>query len=106
MHSSIADYFIAAILLASSHLPVSCTPSDKSPKPPVMLSEKSRIDNKSKDGAEMVYVPTGEFTAGGYNEATPNFKITLEDYWIDKYEVTNALFSKFIKEIGYTPEGC
>lgn len=50
----------------------------------------------SKDGAEMVLVPGGEFLYGENKE-----KMTLETFYMDKYPVTNARYQKFIKATGY-----
>lgn len=51
------------------------------------------------DGAEMVYVPAGEFTMGsddGDSNEKPVHTVSLDTYWIDKYEVTNALYKKCV----------
>lgn len=57
-----------------------------------------------KDGAEMVYVPAGLFKMGnddGYSDETPVHEVYLDAFWIDKYEVTNAQFQKFVEATGY-----
>ena len=59
------------------------------------------------DGAEMVYIPGGEFEMGdnsglGTNDEAPLHIVHLDPYYIDKYEVTNALFEQFINDGGYT----
>lgn len=70
-----------------------------------------------KDGAEMVWVPAGEFLMGvtdefiasdekesGYQHydrwesEKPQRKVYLDGYWIYKYEVTVAQFRKFCQE--------
>ncbi len=51
-----------------------------------------------KDGASMVLVPAGEFTMGG-NEAVeekPVHQVSLDAYYIDKYEVTVEQYAKFL----------
>jgi len=72
-----------------------------------------------KDGAEMVYVPAGEFIMGstnadiaplrnqrpkppaeGSNDETPQFRVRLPAYWIDKCEVTMARYRRFCRETG------
>ena len=49
-----------------------------------------------KDQMEMVYVPAGEFVmgseSGGNNHEEPIHTVYLDEYWIDKYDVTNAQF--------------
>ena len=44
----------------------------------------------------MVFIPAGEFLMGsyyGYSNEKPEHKVYLDDYWIDKYEVTNRLWA-------------
>jgi formylglycine-generating enzyme required for sulfatase activity len=46
-------------------------------------------------GVTMVFVPSGNFIAGsdtGYDDEKPVHTIYLDDFYIDKYEVTNALY--------------
>lgn len=46
-------------------------------------------------GVDMVYVPGGAFTMG--DRSTGQFQVTLEQYLIDRTEVTNAQFREFAK---------
>ncbi len=51
------------------------------------------------DGATMVYVPAGEFTMGsndGESDEKPVHTVYLDAFWIDKFEVTNALYKKCV----------
>jgi len=51
-------------------------------------------------GAEMVYVPAGEFTMGsndGSSDEKPPYTVYLDAFWIDRYEVTNALYKKCVE---------
>ncbi len=57
-----------------------------------------------KDGAEMILIPAGEFTMGSkelYNDERPPHQVFLGDFYIDKYEVTNAQYKKFVQETAY-----
>lgn len=50
---------------------------------------------------EMVFIPAGEFIMGseiGNENELPVHKVFLEDYWIEKYEVTNAQYATFLNE--------
>jgi formylglycine-generating enzyme required for sulfatase activity/tRNA A-37 threonylcarbamoyl transferase component Bud32 len=50
-------------------------------------------------GAPMVFVPAGEFTMGsneGNSDEKPQHPVYLDAFWIDKYEVTNALYKKCV----------
>jgi hypothetical protein len=57
-----------------------------------------------KDGAPMVLVPAGEFMMGsteGGSYEKPVHRVSLDAFYLDKYEVTNKLFQKFTRETGY-----
>jgi serine/threonine-protein kinase len=48
--------------------------------------------------APMVYVPAGDFTMGSndYDSEKPPHTVYLDAFWIDKFEVTNALYKKCV----------
>ncbi len=48
----------------------------------------------------MVFVPAGEYALVNWSRSTES-KIKLNDYFIDKYEVSNAEFKEFITAGGY-----
>ena len=54
---------------------------------------------KGKDGAPMILIPAGPFTMGS-NDGLPNERpehvVELDAYFIDQYEVTLALYRKFL----------
>jgi len=54
-----------------------------------------------KDGAPMVLVPAGEFIMGsndGDANEKPERRVTLEAFYIDKYEVSTRLYAAFIRD--------
>jgi formylglycine-generating enzyme required for sulfatase activity len=72
------------------------------------------------DDAPMVYVPGGAFVMGSsdadiqaaladcrncpddwFDAEKPQHEVDLPSYWIDKYEITNRQFAKFIEAEGY-----
>jgi len=62
-----------------------------------------------KDGAEMVFVPAGEFLMGSedsdaYIDEDPEHLVYLDAYWIYKYEVSNAQFFEFVVDTGFTTD--
>ena len=60
-----------------------------------------------KDGAEMAPIPAGEFQMGrddgGYSEI-PAHTVYLDTFYIDQYEVTNAMYAGFLNEYGRTTD--
>ncbi len=72
---------------------------DSSGDPPHPKTVKNPVD-----GAIMIYIPPGEFIAGGIGGAD-KARVYLDEYYIYKYEVTNDQFARFIEETGYTPQG-
>jgi len=57
-----------------------------------------------KDGAPMVLIPAGEFEMGsndGGDDEKPAHTVYLDAFYMDKYEVTNALYKKFMDATGY-----
>lgn len=82
-----------------------------------------RTEIRPNDGAEMVFVPAGEFPMGSseaeielakadcpqcpadwFDDEKPQHAVLLEAYWIDKYEVTNRQFARFIEAGGYNQQ--
>jgi formylglycine-generating enzyme required for sulfatase activity len=51
----------------------------------------------------MVWIPGGTFWMGSneFDDAKPVHKVYVDGYWMDKTEVTNAQFEKFVKATGY-----
>ena len=61
-----------------------------------------------KDKAEMVLIPAGTFMMGSDDadaliDTKPAHEVYLNEFWIDKYEVTNAQFARCV-ESGYCYE--
>ncbi len=62
-----------------------------------------------KDSSVMVMVPAGEFVMGSAavdepRDERPLRRVYLDEYLIDKYEVTNRQFARFAGETGYKTE--
>jgi formylglycine-generating enzyme required for sulfatase activity len=67
---------------------------------------------RSVDEMVMVYVPAGEFQMGSDmsdpdadEDEFPQHPVTLDSFWIDQTEVTNAQFAAFLNEQGNQTEG-
>ena len=58
-------------------------------------------------GFPMVFVPAGEFLMGSNTNSNerPPHQVYLDDYWIDKYPVTNDQFQRFMSEKDYQAQG-
>jgi sulfatase modifying factor 1 len=59
-----------------------------------------------KDGAPMALIPAGEFTMGsdkGDDDEQPIHKVFLDSFYIDRFEVTNGRFAKFVEAIHSEP---
>ncbi|MGE3976700.1 MAG: formylglycine-generating enzyme family protein, partial [Nitrospira sp.] len=59
-----------------------------------------------KDGAPMVLVPAGEFVMGsdkGDEDEAPVHRVYLNAFYIDKFEVTNGRFAKYVEAIQSEP---
>jgi formylglycine-generating enzyme required for sulfatase activity len=55
-------------------------------------------------GDAMVWIPGGAFTMGedpNYPEEGPPRAVTVEGFWMDAHEVTNAQFAAFVAATGY-----
>ena len=64
-------------------------------------TEPRRPMNVSQD---MVWIPGGEFTMGSdhfYPEEAPQHRVAVDGFWIDRFQVTNRDFRKFVRETGY-----
>lgn len=60
-------------------------------------SQERQVKVNDKDGAEMIFIPAGEFIMGSndYDHEKPQRKVCLDGYWIYKYPVTVAQYRKF-----------
>ena len=80
---------------------------------------RNKKEITGKDGAAMVLIPAGEFQMGnnddtvladghrgGYPDEKPVHTVYVDAFYMDKYQVTNALYRKFVQATGYRkPEG-
>ena len=76
-----------------------------------LVGDKDSDQNKEQLDLEvilkdMVLIPAGEFLMGspegeGAYDEHPQHRVSLDDYYIDKYEVTTAQFKEFVEATGY-----
>lgn len=81
-----------------TYKPITSTARRTTPAP----SETVRKKEELKIPSQMVYIPAGEFIIGWDKEDKP-IKISLETFYIDKYEVTNEDYKKFVDTTGHRP---
>lgn len=55
------------------------------------------------DNAPMVYIKGGSFHMGSeqFADARPVHEVTVDGFWMDEHEVTNAQFARFVAATGY-----
>ena len=74
-------------------------------KPAVSDAPRSQANcRKPAEHADMVRIEGGSFTkgaAGFYPEEAPPREMTVDGFWIDRFEVTNARFGEFVDATGY-----
>lgn len=63
-------------------------------------------DGVPEDGASMIHIPAGEFLMGdhhgdGYRDERPAHPVYLDAFYMDKYEVTNNQYKKFMDATGH-----
>ncbi|MBM3496659.1 MAG: hypothetical protein FJX72_20420, partial [Armatimonadetes bacterium] len=78
-------------------------PRVATPAPPVHGTPRSgEVRINPKDGAEMVYIPAGEFIMGsdGGGDEKPRRKVYLDGYWMYQHEITVAQYRRFCSETG------
>jgi formylglycine-generating enzyme required for sulfatase activity len=74
------------------------------PEPVVNKSVEVKTEKIGKDGAPMMLISAGEFQMGsdeGGNDEKLVHTVYLDDFYMDKYEVTNAQYKKFMDASGY-----
>lgn len=76
-------------------------PATAASAPP--LIDRSEPSAPAPEG--MVWIPAGEFSMGteeeGFPDTRPIHRVKLNGFWMDKTEITNAQFEKFVKATGY-----
>jgi formylglycine-generating enzyme required for sulfatase activity len=89
------------------------SPPSKTPLPARLLEDAQPGERwtSPQDGAGLVFVPAGDFlmgsqdnSAGAEADEMPPHWVSLDSYWIDLNEVTNAMFERFVQATGYVTE--
>jgi formylglycine-generating enzyme required for sulfatase activity len=79
------------------------TPAETSTARPTPTPAAGATQTRSADGMAMVYVPAGTFPMGSADsdpdaeyEEKPQHQVTLDAFWIDRTEVTNAQYARCV----------
>jgi len=69
---------------------------------PIPTEEAITIRVSSMDGMPQVYIPAGTFHMGGFDvraapDEFPAHDVTLDAYWMDQLEVTNAMYQLCVR---------
>lgn len=74
--------------------------------PPAAVEEDRRVS--ARDGMLQLFVPAGSFVMGTDDSPWfflgPEHTVTLDAFWIDQTQVTNAMYARFVAETGYVTE--
>ncbi len=95
--------FLFVPMAASVSSPAITVQTETSALPEVTGPTKAGVSTNPRDGAEMVWIPEGEFLMGsntGRPNEKPQRKVYLDGYWIYKFEVTVAQYRKFCIDTG------
>ena len=64
-----------------------------------------KVAPKGDAPAKMLWIPGGTFKMGSdhpaFRDAKPVHDVTIDGFWLDEHEVTNAEFRKFVEATGY-----
>jgi formylglycine-generating enzyme required for sulfatase activity len=66
--------------------------------------EQTKALNSQTSSGEMVWIPAGKMTMGAADGAPDEqhmHDVKVRGFWMDKTEVTNEQFARFVKETGY-----
>jgi iron(II)-dependent oxidoreductase len=75
----------------------------------IKVEKKKKLASPAKKTSKMVFIPAGEFIMGSTGtddpDESPQRKVFVGAFSIDRYEVTNAEYRKFVKATGrFTPD--
>ena len=92
--ASLAVAFTAWWLLGQPGLPKPATPAERTACP---------LAPSTSPHPGMVWVQAGSFAFGDtvYREETPVRQATVQGFWMDRTEVTNSEFARFVQATGY-----
>lgn len=95
----------------STPSPTFTIPPTVSVAPPPAKASAGETWTSPSDGMALVFVPAGEFLMGSLDsdqaagsDEKPQHTVSLNAFWVDRTEVTNAMFARFVVATGYKTE--
>lgn len=68
-------------------------------------TKKSKTATADTISEKMVWIPGSSFKMGSddpaFHDASPIHEVTVDGFWMDEHEVTNAEYERFVKATGY-----
>jgi serine/threonine-protein kinase len=84
-------------------IPTSAPTATLEPPTPTPLPSIGSVMVSEVDGANLVFVPQGDFLMGSsdsdttaHDDEKPQHTVTLDAFWIDQFEVTNSMYAKCV----------
>ena len=105
--SMIRGKHIGILLLVYVTIHFACSSEKRENKTVDAPIDRSLLDSLAADttSTKMVWIPAGRFQMGSddleFPDALPVHEVTVNGFWMDEHEVTNAEFAKFVKATGY-----
>ena len=100
-----AAFVVAALALVAIAWWLLGQPGLPKPQAPAAPAERTAcpLPPSTSPHPGMVWVPGGSFAFGDtvYREETPVRPATVQGFWMDRTEVTNAEFARFVQATGY-----
>ena len=96
----------ADVALTSSKEVTLCSSSPPKRFALLQTSEESAVLHEKNSTSGMVLIPSGTYFMGAdmkeaREDEFPKHKVTVDSFWMDETEVTNAQFQEFVEAIGY-----
>src|ERR1700678_1653470 len=86
---------------------INTNPAPIQPAKPVLnpaTPPAARTNSAAADTNGMVWIPGGTFWMGsgeGHPDEQPSHQVTVDGYWMDRTEVSNDQYEKFVRATGY-----
>jgi formylglycine-generating enzyme required for sulfatase activity len=93
---------LAVLIMIGLFAPLSSAGADGSNG--LLCASYSGLPEEEGPQAGMVWIRGGTFTMGDaqeWPEERPTHQVTVSGFWIDRHEVTNAQFARFVAATGY-----